>query len=100
MHNDELPNDALMDQLLTDAMRAERPQLSPVFDAALMRRVRPRRLSRMGRIVMTSYAVTAVAVTCWFVRDVPEIEVAAGLLVAAVVALLTTLYTRRLVPQD
>jgi hypothetical protein len=44
MHDDDV-----MDRLLTDVMAADVPQLSPVFDARLMRRVRPRRLTAIGR---------------------------------------------------
>lgn len=98
MRNDELPNDDQMDELLTHAMRAEIPQLSPDFDAALMQRVRPRRLSPVGRVVMGSYAVIAVAITGWLMRDVPMPAVLAGLIVGVAVAAATMAYTRRLVP--
>jgi hypothetical protein len=42
-------DDDVMDHLLRDAMAADAPQLSPAFDARVMRRVRPRRLTPIGR---------------------------------------------------
>jgi hypothetical protein len=56
MHDDEQ-----MDQLLRDAMTAEAPQLSSGFDARVLRRVRPRRLTPIGRALIAAYAVIAVA---------------------------------------
>ena len=44
MHDDEA-----MDRLLRDVMGADAPQLSPAFDARVLRRVRPRRLTPAGR---------------------------------------------------
>ena len=56
MHDDEV-----MDRLLRHAMAADAPQLSPAFDARVMRRVRPRRLTPMGRVVIAVYIVVAAA---------------------------------------
>ncbi len=54
-------DDELMDQLLRDALTAEVPQLSPGFDARVLRRVRPRRLTPAGRVVIALYIVIAAA---------------------------------------
>ncbi len=43
MHDDDA-----MDRLLRDAMAADAPRLSPAFDARVLRRVRPRRLTPLG----------------------------------------------------
>ena len=66
MHDDEM-----MDRLLRDAMAADVPQLSPAFDARVLRRVRPRRLTTMGRLVIAVYIVAAAATTLWLMRDLP-----------------------------
>ena len=66
MHDDDV-----MDRLLKDAMAADAPQLSPAFDARVMRRVRPRRLTTMGRVVIAAYAVVAAATAVWLMRDLP-----------------------------
>ena len=51
MHDDEL-----MERLLRDAMTADTPHLSPGFDARVLRRVRPRRLTSIGRAVIAAAA--------------------------------------------
>jgi hypothetical protein len=64
MHDDEV-----MDRLLRDAMAADSPRLSPAFDARVMRRVRPRRLTPMGRVAIAVYVVVAAATAVWSMRD-------------------------------
>ena len=92
MHDDDM-----MDQLLRDAMAAETPQLSPAFDARVMRRVRPRRLSMAGRVVIASYAVVAAATAAWFMRDLPAELIVMAVAISVPVAAGASAYARRLV---
>ena len=78
--------DDVMDRLLTRALAADVPELGPGFDEAVMRRVRPRRLSRSGTVVMVCYTVAAVAVTAWALRDLDPAVVAAGVSAGLAVA--------------
>ena len=91
-------DDELMDELLKDAMGAEAPpQLSPAFEATLMRRVSPRRLTSVGRVVIIAYAVIAAAVTVWLLRDVPVTSIVAALVISVSVAAGVSAYAHRLV---
>ena len=90
-------DDELMDQILRDAMTAEAPpQLSAAFEANLMRRVRPRRLSGVGRVVIVAYAVMAAAITAWLMRDVPVTSIVAALAITVSVAAGVSAYAHRL----
>ena len=77
-------------------MAADPPQLSPVFDARLMRRVRPRRLTPMGRVVIAAYVVVAAAAAAWLMRDLRMESIAAAVAVGALVAAGTSAYVRHL----
>ena len=92
MHDDES-----MDRLLRSAMAAEVPQPSSGFEAAVMRRVRPRRLSRSGRAIMAAYGVAAAAATVWLLRGLDPTAI--GLGVAASLATVggAGVYVQRLV---
>ena len=89
-------NDA-MDQLLKDAMASPPPQLSPEFDARVMRGVQPRRLTPMGRALITAYAVVATATAIWLMRDLRVELIAAALVMTVPVAAGASAYVRRLV---
>jgi hypothetical protein len=91
MHDDDV-----MDRILRDAMAAEAPRLSPAFDARVMQRVRPRRLTRMGRVVIGVYIVVAVAVAVWLMRDLRPEWVAAALATGVPIAAGTSAYVRRI----
>ncbi len=91
MHDDDL-----MDRLLRDAMAADVPELSPAFDARVMRRVRPRRLAPMGRVVMAVYVVVAAATAAWLMRDLPMASIVAALAIGVPVAAGASAYGRRL----
>jgi hypothetical protein len=91
MHDDEV-----MDQLLRDAMTADVPQLSSGFDARVRRRVRPRRLTPIGRAVIAAYVVIAVATTVWLLRDVQMTWIVAAVAIGAPAAAAASLYGRRL----
>ncbi len=95
MHDDDV-----MDRLLKDAMAADVPQLSPAFDANVMRRVRPRRLSAMGRVVIAVYAVVAVAMAVWLMRDLPVASILAAVAISVPVAAGLSAYWRRLALGD
>ena len=95
MHDDDV-----MDRLLRDALAADAPQLSPAFDANVMRRVRPRRLSSVGRVVIAVYIVVAAGTAVWFMRDMPVELVAAALAISVPVAVGVSAYGRRLAVGD
>jgi tetrahydromethanopterin S-methyltransferase subunit E len=91
MHDDEA-----MDRLLRDAMAGDAPQLSPAFDGRVMRRVRPRRLTPMGRVVIAVYVVVAAAAAAWLMRDLRLESIVAALAIGMPVAAATSAYVRRL----
>ena len=91
MHDDEV-----MDRLLKDAMAADVPQLSPAFDARVMRRVRPRRLTPMGRVVIAVYIVVALATAVWLMRDLRMELIVAALVIGVPIAAGASVYGRRL----
>jgi hypothetical protein len=91
MHDDEA-----MDRLLRDAMAGDAPQLSPAFDARVMRRVRPRRLTPMGRVVIGVYLVVAAAAAAWLMRDLHMELIVAAVAIGVPVAAGTSIYVRRL----
>ena len=89
-------DDEVMDQLLKGAMAADVPQLSSAFDARVMRRVRPRRLTVMGRVVIATYAVVAAGAAVWFMRDVPTEFIVMAVAIGVPVAAGAGAYARRL----
>lgn len=89
-------NDDLMDPLLRDAMAADVPQLSTDFDERVMERVRPRRLSAMGRVAIAAYAVAAAATTVWLMQGLGTTLIVAAMAVTATVAAGTSVYVRQL----
>ena len=91
MHDDDV-----MDRLLRDAMAADAPQLSPAFDARVMRRVRPRRLAPMGRVVIAVYVVVAAATAVWLMQDLPMESIVAAVVIGVPVAAGASVYGRRL----
>ena len=91
MHDDEL-----MDRLLRDVMAADAPQLSPGFDARVMRRVRPRRLTPIGRAMIAVYIVVAAATAVWLMRDLPIESIVAAVVIGVPVAAGASTYGRRL----
>jgi hypothetical protein len=91
MHDDDV-----IDQLLRDAMAGGAPQLSPAFDARVMRRVRPRRLTPIRRVVMAVYFVVAAAMAVWLMRDLPLESIAAAVGIGVPVAAGVSAYGRRL----
>ena len=95
MHDDDV-----MDRLLKDAMAADVPQLSPAFDARLMRAVRPRRLTPMGRVVIAVYTVVAAGAAVWLMRDLPMEAIGAAVAISVPVAAGVSAYGRRLAVSD
>jgi hypothetical protein len=91
MHDDEV-----MDRLLMEAMAADVPQLSRSFDARVMTRARPRRLSTLRRVVMAVYLVASVAATVWVLEDVPAASLVVAAFTGLPVAAAATAYGRRL----
>ena len=86
----------MMDQLLKNAMAADAPELSPAFDARVMRRVRPRRLTSIGRLAIAVYIVVAAATTVWLMRDLPMESIVAAVVFSVPVAAGASAYARRL----
>jgi hypothetical protein len=95
MHDDDL-----MDQLLRDTMAGRPPQLSPGFDARVMRRVRPRRLTPAGRWLTGGYVVVAGAAAAWLMRDVPVSAIVAALAISVPIAVGVSAYARRIALGD
>ena len=91
MHDDDL-----MDVLLRDAMAAEVPQLSPAFDARVMRRAQPHTLSPMGRVVLAVYFIAAAVLAVWLMRDLRVEWIAAAVAAGVPVAAGVSAYSRRL----
>lgn len=89
-------DDEVMDRLLRDVMAADAPQLSPAFDARVMRRVRPRRLTPMVRVVIAVYIVVAAATAVWLMRDLPMESIVAAVVIGVPVAAGASAYGRRL----
>ncbi len=65
-----MPDHDPIDGLLTDALRAPVPELSPDFAPRLMARLQPRRVSAGGRLVLAAYGVCAFAVSVWAMQAV------------------------------
>lgn len=95
MHDDEM-----MDGLLRRAMASEAPALSPGFDAAVLRRARPRRLSRLGRIVMVTYSLAAATATAWLTRGLEPVVVGVGLTIGLSMLVVGSAYARQLVSRE
>ncbi len=92
---DDLPyDDAAMDRLLQGALAAERPRLPAAFDARLLRRVRPRRLTPAGRVVMALYGVLAAVATVWLMRGLPPLAIAEAAVIGVPVAAASAFYGR------
>jgi hypothetical protein len=89
-------DDGAMDRLLRDAMAADAPQLSPAFDARVMRRARPRRLAPMGRVVIAVYVVAAAATAVRLMQDLPMESIVAAVVIGVPVAAGASAYGRRL----
>lgn len=94
-----MPDDDRMDGLLREAMAGDVPRLSPAFDARLARRLRPRRLTPSGRIVMGLYVLVASLSAAWFMRGLPMEWIAAGLVIGVSAAAGASAYARILVPR-
>jgi hypothetical protein len=88
--------DDVMDRLLRDAMAAEAPRLSPAFDARVMRRVRPRRLTPPGRAAIALYVVAAAATAVWLMWDMPVASILAAVAIELPVAAAASAYARHL----
>ena len=92
MHDDDP-----MDRLLSETLAAEPPRLSPDFDARVLRRLRPRRLTPVGRGVIAAYAVVATATAAWFLKGLPLESIALAVVVSAALAAAAGAYGRHLV---
>ena len=90
MHDDEE-----MDRLLREVMAADVPHLSPAFDARVLRRVRPRRLTPTGRVVMAAYVAVAAVTAVWLMRDLQVESIVAALAIGCRVAAGARAYGRR-----
>lgn len=95
MHDDDL-----MDQLLRETMAAAPPQMSPGFDARLMRRVRPRQLTSTGRWAIAAYALVAAATAAWLMRDLSPTMIVAALVSTVPIALGARAYGRHIAAGD
>jgi hypothetical protein len=91
-----MPDDAEMDRWLKDAMAAPPPRLSPAFDARVLRRVRPRRLTPLGRVAIAIYVVAAAAAAVGSMRDLPIESIVAAVAIGVPAAAAASAYGRRL----
>lgn len=91
MHDDDV-----MDRLLRDVMAAEAPQLPAAFHARVMRRVRPRGLTPIGRAVIALYIVVAAATAVWLMRDLPVESIVAAVAIGVPIAAAASAYGRYL----
>jgi hypothetical protein len=89
-------DDELMDQLLQKTMAAPPPHLSPAFDAKVMAAVRPRRLTSSGRIVMGAYAVAALVLMVWTMREAGLVLIVVSTFVTAAVSFGLSSYAKAL----
>ena len=65
-----MSDDRNMDHLLRHTMAATpAPELSSGFDQRLMKRLRPRRLDAAGRLAIRAYALLALMVSIWVMRE-------------------------------
>ncbi len=70
MSEQEMSEQEKMDSLLRGMMAsAAAPSLSLGFDQRLKKRLRPRRLSSAGRMIMGLYAVLTLVVSVWAMRS-------------------------------
>ena len=90
MHDDEL-----MDRLLRDAMAGDPPQVSPAFDAQVMARIRPPRLTPIGRLVIAIYVAIATMTAVWLMRELPVEWIALAVLGSVSIAAAASAYGRR-----
>ncbi len=91
-----MPDDDLIDQMLTDAMSADVPQLSEAFDARLMRRIHSRRVTMTGWVLIGVYAIVTTATAAWLMRDVNARWIVEALLIGLLVSVGTGVYGRRI----
>ena len=76
-----------MEQWLRDAMSGSAPRLSASFDARLEKRLRPRRLTAAGRVVMAAYVLAALLVSVWALRNAAlDWTIVAAVVLASAVA--------------
>jgi hypothetical protein len=90
MHDDEL-----IDQLLRTVMTGDVPQLSPGFDSRVMRRVRPRRLTPIGRTVLVAYIAVAAATAVFLMRDLDMTSIVAAVAISVPIAAGASIYGQR-----
>lgn len=89
-------DDQLMDALLRDAMAEDAPRLADDFDARVMARLRPRRLTRAGRVAIGGYAVAATATAAWLMHGLGAGPILAAMTITAAIAAGASAYVRAL----
>ena len=78
-------------------MAGETPRLSPRSDDSVIAQVRPRRLNTASRLVIALYAIGALALSAWALRESAVALVSASMLAASLIAFGVSAYVRRLV---
>ena len=86
-----------MDRLLKSSLAARVPELSAGFDAAVRRRVRPRRMNPGRRVILVAYTIAAAGATAWLMRGLDPAVIAAGVAIGLAAATGAGGYVRRLV---
>jgi hypothetical protein len=82
------------DDLLRDTLSDPVPHLSADFDATLMARLRPRRPTVLGHLVLIGYAATTLATAAWLMRHMDPLLIVLSLTVTAAAAAGASVYVR------
>ena len=88
-------DDEAIDGLLRQAMTARTPELSPDFEARLLRRLRGPRLTTAGKAAMAAYATAASATAFWALRGLSAEWIATAVVGSLLVAAASSAYGRR-----
>jgi hypothetical protein len=78
-------DDDMMDEWLREAMAGETPCLSPTSDDKVIASIRPRRLATAARVVIALYAIGALALSAWAMKEIGVALVLASTPVAALI---------------
>ncbi len=90
-------DDDMMEKWLREAMAGETPRLSPRSDDKVIAHLRSRRLTTAARLVITLYAIGALALSAWVMREVGAALVLASIPVVALITAGVSTYIRRVV---
>lgn len=90
-------DDEMMDRWLREAMAGEPPHLLPASADKVIASVRPRRLATAARVVIVLYAIGALAVSAWAIKQVGVPLVVTSMPIVALITAGVSTYVRRVV---